>query len=1353
MNNEKYANIDAAKQKDVIKGIIDILWGEKDDSHYELADFLIAASCNCEQDIKDLQKVLAELNPNNNSEFENQLPAIVDDADIFQGTIDLGNLSTSAKDSEGTGDLTDTHNSNKETTKKSGIDYVQSRIEHYLIKLGLAKNVMVEYSLLSSTLEPTNPDKLQCISFMEGDDDFIDNIGKYYKACIDQTEIDQKISIYQHPRFLYDIDFASTQKQFVDTSDAWADRYGVTGTFKTSGSKGKTLTSIKASGSSIYKKVGDVYMAAFELERSFNDMLLNAKEIAKEIETDPQSKKLVDIQDTLHSYCHKNISSCRGKDSVYVAFPIYGSRASNQLSKYEIIRSDKKVALQGIGAFFIYFEPLIDLSRPIYQQFIKTVMGKIAYEMGNFIRLISANYMFNLGLQLQEKARKEAVKSAKAAIMSRNMSHNLGSHVMSYLKQHLGSVKDMLNDRIFSLLFESEDDMLHKLSQEVKEKIENSDKVALPFLVGMGQFISYLQERQDFIATIATDFVPYYANVNFKDFIYDELNPDKRYERHKDRANLKIDNILLGNIARSEGLGRPTSPTSNTNGKSDLSDIVLMFRNFDGNPVEGSDINGKLINEKDPAIIEKATSLKEMRAYDMSLPGGVVGRQAVFSIVENVIRNAAKHGNWREQQKLELSFDIFTKEDINGKSDRIPIDDNCGEGHLSLFEVFDSFYKDASDMDDLYIVTLTDNLVCDQEKLAKLRMAISELYVDERGVMKEANKGIKEMRISASWLRSIKIEDEINCNIRIPKIENKQKSEDENKFEACKYDKNWRTIPNKAPILYARLTSSNKNGKGNLQYIFCLMRPKKVAVISSRFANCASFNRARYKSCSWGLFSPEEYIGVSNKSYEFILLDDNRDGKRYDEIRRCTSSRLFRLSEVFNWGRGLFCDEETFFSDLFNGEIDCDAFLIKLYKFLSNCNPNDLIAIHDEKSWGELSREKGLQESEITSGIVTICKSGGVVRPYLYRTHYETEENFNYVINMMNNSGAYSQNLFIEGITGNNSTDRLVRNEEINDLWSYRHLHSMKENIAIFDERIFSKVYGKEERDFYQSDVFRLDKLKAKCINYFDDALRKQELSDDDYKEIIGIINEEILSVEELRGFIKEEGLSEETINRIFDSAIISNSFTGTAYAQKGINIFNLIKSDKEDKKFYLCGLKWNDESDIVSTLYRKREINEKGDFVYKSYSKCEVLATISWNSDDINSPLVVERCGETPIGLFTNRYDRISIHQGLLDKLYDEFEIKGKPNEKERLTKCFFEKFARLETICDIIEFRDSNNLKEFNQWFLPGMCIHSGRSKPNTNDMPQHLPFIQYSSVEHAVMDCKYSLVELLDYARYES
>lgn len=188
----------------------------------------------------------------------------------------------------------------------------------------------------------------------------------------------------------------------------------------------------------------------------------------------------------------------------------------------------------------------------------------------------------------KKKALKSATKTAKSAIMSRNMSHNLGSHVMAYLKQHLNSVHNIIVDNVLAnlvnntkLFCTTECKHINHISSDdyTKKACEQLENVALPFLVGLGKFVSYLQERQDFIATIATDYIPYYSEVNFKDSIYDELNPDLRYKRHLDRSDLETDNILLGNIARSEGLGRLTSPTEKQH---TLHDIILRFRNLTG---------------------------------------------------------------------------------------------------------------------------------------------------------------------------------------------------------------------------------------------------------------------------------------------------------------------------------------------------------------------------------------------------------------------------------------------------------------------------------------------------------------------------------------------------------------------------------------------------------------------------------------------------------------------------------------------------------------------------------------------------------------------------------------------------
>ena len=385
-------------------------------------------------------------------------------------------------------------------------------------------------------------------------------------------------------------------------------------------------------------------------------------------------------------------------------------------------------------------------------------MVNIFEKVNDLIRTYSANYIFNLGLRLQAKSLLSSLKSAKAAIMSRNMSHNLGSHVMAYLKQHLNSVRDMIRDNILSDIFVPTDDVqiitdFSRWKTEFEQRIRDIDgtggikEFALPFLVGLGKFISYLQERQDFIATIATDYIPYLSAVNFKDFIYDELNPDLRYERHKDRIGMKPDNILLGNIARSEGLARATMPTK----EKTMSDIIIKFRDFDGHPIDHT--------SADCEAQEK--SLEKMRGLTVSLPGGVVGRQAIFSIVENIIRNAAKHGKWGQggAQNLELTFDQY---DLSSFDDA-PDDDNLFDS-LSLKAFLKKFYSHASDISGLYVMTLTDNMAFesgDQERdaddymsrLVALERAIIEPYVESNGEMVNSNKGIKEMRISAAWMR------------------------------------------------------------------------------------------------------------------------------------------------------------------------------------------------------------------------------------------------------------------------------------------------------------------------------------------------------------------------------------------------------------------------------------------------------------------------------------------------------------------------------------------------------------------------------------------------------------------------
>lgn len=1001
------------------------------------------------------------------------------------------------------------------------------------------------------------------------------------------------------------------------------------------------------------------------------------------------------------------------------------------------------------------------------------------------LQISTSSLMSDTVRYLHKLAQNEAIKSAKVAIMSRNMSHNLGSHVMSYLKHHLSSVKDMLNDGVLSNFFNNEQELIDLIreskwknrEENVKKDtngkqdvLDSIDKSALPFLVGLGQFISYLQERQDFIATIATDYVPYYSSVNFKDFVYDELNIDKRYNRHPDRKNQKPDNILLGNIARSEGLGRLTCPTDGE--KASLSDIVLKFRTtFTGDPVVRIDAK-KNMDEVDPldwyendAAVERAKEeLKEMRDYDFSLPGGIVGRQALFSIIENVIRNAAKHGNWRTKGKLELTIDIFSRQDVLNENpdkwlcDRLR-DDRPDDESLSLKEVLKRYYcvDNLKSNNDLFFVTLTDNLCISTKSLHSLRKALIEKYVDdETSRMINANKGIKEMRISAAWLRSIDDKaDNYVCN-----MENYDKGDK----SWLKEGEQWNKVP---PVLYVRMSKDVDNEK-HLQYIFGIVRPQKIAFISPTFANISDEVNSILSKKAWKVFTPKDYVEYINKSFDFIVYDDSLkevNEEYYDRIRRYSPHHFIKLSDLVanlsenNQDSDRYEQAKSIFDQIkgwINGEKvitdahkKLDAALLLLYKLLSQWDNNEMIYIHDETAQMEYNKyqpDENTDEGERKTDNVTFKISESHAK-YRYVTHLEEKEQFRrYVIDKKSEVfGSENEEeedkrefVFSEGITGNNSTDRLVRNEKLTETWFFKHLYAMKQKVAIFDERMFSKAFGLEETDFTSYKIEGWDNSNEKV----NDNKKRLKEKYPEYKDIIDRAN----SPQNINIILNKYRME---VDKNLDKGLMSaRNHIGATFAYKNIYVFSILRSIENPHIFNLYGYNPNN-------------------FPESNFADCVKLASISWVEERDDDPkLIITPYTGVDVSLLKN-FNFISIHQGLLDKLYGVFGIKENSQAKEILTRDFYayftgddnktqnseEKTEKSEK-CNIISmdtilYKDENGVIHF---YLPGMIIHSGRSKPSEYDMPQQLPFIPFSAIEHAVLDCKYSLVELLKSARYE-
>ena len=633
----------------------------------------------------------------------------------------------------------------------SGIKYISERVKHYLIDTKIAKNVLVEYSLLSSTLNPKRPGKLQCCSFVWGNEKFKTKVDRVYTRCIEQTEEKKKVSIYQHPNFLYNIPitegatFNNTTLKVDDGTSTQAYTNG----------RGLTIT-IKDNKTTLNKKIGNdyfidisgqkggkfknykkLYIEAFELDRPFEKMLLGAKKYKVR-----KGRRMVDIQNCLHSFCHKNISCSQTSkkkkglsSSVYVSFPIYGSRASNQLTHYSI----KNDALQGIGACFIYFEPQQNykiVNKDEFYTFLKCVIEKIVYETGKFIRFIASNYSFNLGLQLQENARKETIKSAVSAIMSRNMSHNLGSHYLYYTKAHLDNM--------------------------AKDADDNG-----PDIRGAAKVLGYIQARMDYLATvISNDKYPYGA-VNFKSQIYDELTVDDFSSRHfHDKEKERTTNFLLTNLILSENFSRP-NVLSGEMSNSELGKLFLyvkysadgkVYERFTGTSASLSDDKViDAINEgKEVVTMDDEIEIKNaLSSLNISLPGGTMSCHAFFNVVENFIRNSAKYSrnDFNKQEGLVCTLAIRP---------HIKKDKSSCDNYVDII-IYDNKQNANPNVNQDESTTSTSitpslfNLIL--EKLGTLKIINSDNQIAKE------NKGFKEMLFSAIWMRAYTFGDETYADV------------------------------------------------------------------------------------------------------------------------------------------------------------------------------------------------------------------------------------------------------------------------------------------------------------------------------------------------------------------------------------------------------------------------------------------------------------------------------------------------------------------------------------------------------------------------------------------------------------
>lgn len=380
---------------------------------------------------------------------------------------------------------------------------------------------------------------------------------------------------------------------------------------------------------------------------------------------------------------------------------------------------------------------------------------------------------------VNELVKKEAIKSAISAIMSRNMSHNLGSHYLFYTKNKL------------------------------EELAEISGHTG-PYIRGAAKVMSYIQGRMDYLATIvANDKYPY-GSVNFKSQIWDELtiddfskrhygvNPDEEFSRKIKENSLQLEavriltselaalyencdslhgnnltnrreqidtklkelskqlevldnksiysrttNYLLTNLIRSENYSRKDVLDNSIASSYKPLYLHVKLWNEDGHYELFSGSN-------DPKTMEYEEGVKDrLSMINLALPGGTMSCHAFYNILENFIRNSAKY-SWTDNQPDELRFTISLR--INKSNQRL---------HCILF---DNKHDALKSRDTKHSRTLLEDI--------RTRLRHTNVLGINNAVDKD-NKGLKEMLFSAVWLKA----NEQNKSFAdiISEIENAQK--------------------------------------------------------------------------------------------------------------------------------------------------------------------------------------------------------------------------------------------------------------------------------------------------------------------------------------------------------------------------------------------------------------------------------------------------------------------------------------------------------------------------------------------------------------------------------------------------
>jgi len=406
----------------------------------------------------------------------------------------------------------------------------------------------------------------------------------------------------------------------------------------------------------------------------------------------------------------------------------------------------------------------------------------------SYLQYLAGYLMFQISIV-------HSLHSAVAEIMSRNMSHNIGSHILFYLKME--KLMDLFlkivskNKINYKDLSPKIQELIEKLNQiqnnlnsslnSVKDTLEELERLLkslsadirwgiLEWIEDTKTFFGYLQHRMDFLAQVSTEWPKW----TFSAYLMKDIIRNFLMQRH-----------LLDGIAKSEGLRgfyyeweepykkylECKSKLEKSNERKEEKKVgrikIHVFNLSKIGDVEDNQVK-ELWNKKHKSIYVRKQQLNNSRVLlyssdkdshiniekdiPIAIPGGITGYHALYVIIENIIRNSAKHGYAKKNgNKRDLEIVIEFTDDFKEPYNywRFRIYDNVSkiESRISQnkqFRIFDVNEKNKTPETDL---------------VAFMNECLRHSLIKETGEIDRRHWGMAEMKIAAGYLQMRDVQD------------------------------------------------------------------------------------------------------------------------------------------------------------------------------------------------------------------------------------------------------------------------------------------------------------------------------------------------------------------------------------------------------------------------------------------------------------------------------------------------------------------------------------------------------------------------------------------------------------------